>query len=442
MKAIYYGSELWQSSDYDQNKYGIPELKKYPMPDREHVKSAIRFFNYVSPKYEKELAAAIIKRIHEYHMTDISVGPDNRFGKYWNDNSLTHCGYYGIDPYDPYTTAKQHGVIGQKWGVWNEETRARYLGLRKRKRSGDEVSRTTGSIGSKSNRNAKGETGDFVTSKGIRLPRKQNSKEYENTIKEIEDDAKVINGGLMAAMFAENRDNNCAYCTTAYELRRRGYDVKAAESIVGVDLFSHPDLMFKGAKANLLVDVTDYKKDKEGNYILDKNGNKELSFSAQLMPKGISKQQFNEIEKELVKQGEGARGNIFGMFAGSAFAGHSMAYEIVNGKLCIIDAQVGTVHDGSSILKSPYQDLKDFREVYYTRTDNLAINEKLIDNFVVDASAKSKVDAAKVAKTALSMASFFIPGAGLAYYAVDAADNISKYNERKDAVDNAKKRGY
>ena len=425
MKAIYYGSEIWHNSDYDKNKYGLPELKKYPMPDREHVKSAIRFFNYVDPQHEKELADAIIRRIKEYHMTDISVGPDNRFGKYYQGDRLVHRAYFGVDPYNPDTTAEQHGVLGMKWGVWNEETRARYMGGK---------GRSSGST-TKSTQSKNSEVG-----KKLNYARK--TGEFESTIKEIEDDAKKVNGGMMAAMFAENRDNNCAYCTTAYELRRRGYDVKAAEAIAGVDLISHPDLMFKGAKANLLVDNTDYRKDKEGNFITDKNGNKQLTMSAQLFPKGLSKQQFNDIEKELVKQGEGARGNIYGMFAGSAYAGHSMAYEIVNGKLCIIDSQVGSVHDGSSIIKSPYQDLRNFREVYYTRTDNLKINEKLIDNFVVDASTKTNIDAAKVAKTALATASYFVPGASLAYMAVSAVDNASKYNERKEAYDNVVKRGY
>lgn len=67
----------------DEHKYGIPELKKFPMPDAAHVKSAIRFFNYVTPAYEKELARNIIKRIKEYNIMGINVGPDNRFKKYY-----------------------------------------------------------------------------------------------------------------------------------------------------------------------------------------------------------------------------------------------------------------------------------------------------------------------------------------------------------------------
>ena len=71
--------------DQEDQKYGLPDLKKYPMPDVDHVKSAIRFFNYVDKKDEKELAKNILKRIKEYGIVlgeDITVGEDNRFIKY------------------------------------------------------------------------------------------------------------------------------------------------------------------------------------------------------------------------------------------------------------------------------------------------------------------------------------------------------------------------
>ena len=82
--------------------YGIPQQKKFPMPDKNHVLSAIKFFNYVEPKYEKQLAAAIMRKIDEYGMDDVNVGPDNRFLKYWmkQGNELQH-----------------HGILGMKWGV-------------------------------------------------------------------------------------------------------------------------------------------------------------------------------------------------------------------------------------------------------------------------------------------------------------------------------------
>lgn len=68
----------------DDKKYGVPEQKKFPMPDADHVHSAIRFFNYVEPKYEEELAKAILKRAKEYgvDISEINVGDENRFKKY------------------------------------------------------------------------------------------------------------------------------------------------------------------------------------------------------------------------------------------------------------------------------------------------------------------------------------------------------------------------
>lgn len=36
--------------------------------------------------------------------------------------------YYAYNPYNPATSLRQHGILGMKWGVWNAETRARYMG--------------------------------------------------------------------------------------------------------------------------------------------------------------------------------------------------------------------------------------------------------------------------------------------------------------------------
>lgn len=74
-------------SEEDPHKYGVPEQKKFPLPDADHVRSAIKFFNYVEPRYEKQLARAIIRRMREYGLTfdDFTVGDNNRFKKYIPD---------------------------------------------------------------------------------------------------------------------------------------------------------------------------------------------------------------------------------------------------------------------------------------------------------------------------------------------------------------------
>ena len=68
----------------ERTDFGIPSLKKYPMPDPDHVKAAIRMFNHVDDEHEEELANNILKYIKKYKMTDINVGKDNRFHKYYS----------------------------------------------------------------------------------------------------------------------------------------------------------------------------------------------------------------------------------------------------------------------------------------------------------------------------------------------------------------------
>ena len=83
------GIDIRHSDEDDEaenkiHKYGVPEQKKFPLPDAGHVRSAIRFFNYVEPRYEEELAKAILARAKEYgvDISKINVGDENRFKKY------------------------------------------------------------------------------------------------------------------------------------------------------------------------------------------------------------------------------------------------------------------------------------------------------------------------------------------------------------------------
>lgn len=93
-----------EDTEENPKKFGVPEIKKYPMPDADHVRSAIRFFNYIDPKYEKELAEAILERAKEYgvDLDEMDIGDENRFKNYISDKDdhLEH-----------------HGIKGQKWGV-------------------------------------------------------------------------------------------------------------------------------------------------------------------------------------------------------------------------------------------------------------------------------------------------------------------------------------
>lgn len=87
-------------NELQKRHYAFPEKRKFPLPDRDHVLSAIKFFNYVSPNEERILANAILKRMKELGMSDVNVGPTNKFRKYYSGPELKH-----------------YGVKGMKWGV-------------------------------------------------------------------------------------------------------------------------------------------------------------------------------------------------------------------------------------------------------------------------------------------------------------------------------------
>lgn len=65
----------------DRTDFGIPSLKKYPMPDAKHVKLAIKFFNYVDKEHEAELAKNIKKYAKKYGV-ELEAGDNNRFSNY------------------------------------------------------------------------------------------------------------------------------------------------------------------------------------------------------------------------------------------------------------------------------------------------------------------------------------------------------------------------
>ncbi len=78
-----------QLSSSDRNNlpdsaFGLPKWRQWPMPDKEHVLLAIRFFNYVEEKFEKELASNITKKIKEFFMEEeVHVTKKNRYYPYW-----------------------------------------------------------------------------------------------------------------------------------------------------------------------------------------------------------------------------------------------------------------------------------------------------------------------------------------------------------------------
>ena len=119
--------QITLEKEYPEDCYGLPDRKAYPMPDKQHVSNAIRFFNYAKKDEEEELARNINRHIQKYRMTDIHVGKKNRFRKYYkpinesftlNDfsNALQTC----IDELNTLTENKdRYKLYGKMRGLVN-----------------------------------------------------------------------------------------------------------------------------------------------------------------------------------------------------------------------------------------------------------------------------------------------------------------------------------
>lgn len=88
-----------ERNDLSDKDFGIPSKRKYPMPDEDHVKSAIRFFNYCDKEDEEELASAIKRNMKKFNMKDVKIGKNNRFSKYVHETYITEIAYDSLKKY-------------------------------------------------------------------------------------------------------------------------------------------------------------------------------------------------------------------------------------------------------------------------------------------------------------------------------------------------------
>lgn len=132
---------------------------------------------------------------------------------------------------------------------------------------------------------------------------------------------------------------NCTMCTTAYELRRRGYDVEASITAQGR-----------------------YTKDAASWFNIDK---KDI----------VKTKRYRELVESLNSQPDGARGNIC-CEVGPYHSLHSMVWEKEKGKVIIRDCQTNTKYD--SVEDSIICKRCDNTSYQYFRTDNAVINEEKI----------------------------------------------------------------
>lgn len=77
-------------SELPDSAFGVPGKRKFPLDTEKHVRSAIKFFNYVDKEDEAELARRIIAAMKKFGIKDVKVGPKNRFSKYYHPKQSTN----------------------------------------------------------------------------------------------------------------------------------------------------------------------------------------------------------------------------------------------------------------------------------------------------------------------------------------------------------------
>lgn len=171
-------------------------------------------------------------------------------------------------------------------------------------------------------------------------------KKKSNTDSTIEEDSKKVNPNLN--IWKPGTGNNCANATLAYEMRRRGYDVKA-KPLYGGRIAADILKSYNFPKTSSMV------KNKENR-------------------KNFTKKAYETMMSDLNKMPDNARGAI--MFSRDNGAGHIFNWEKTNGRVRLVDNQdYGSKPD-------KFFNTEKMSSLTYFRTDNATINMNAVGTSV------------------------------------------------------------
>lgn len=186
---------------------------------------------------------------------------------------------------------------------------------------------------------------------------------------------------------------NCRRCTFAFEMRRRGFDVKATKTTNGqgqtvAGYLSATDKAGKIESSSKLSLITKYTKQKQASQKAFQDGtdagdqrllNAFEAFSAGAQTK--VNPNARDIFKSIEAQGNGARGELGVMWRGGG--GHSMAYEVVDGKAVVFDTQTGKAYDSVTAFREKFDFTMDSAGL--ARLDDIELNQDFLLRWLVNA---------------------------------------------------------
>lgn len=184
---------------------------------------------------------------------------------------------------------------------------------------------------------------------------------------------------------------NCRRCTLAYEMRRRGFEVRATRTTngKGQEFTGLYNAMSPGEKVVKKSDL--YKETFKAMRKAKKEGKGDVELDG---PFGKATQEFSKnqipnarIFNELSKHPDGARGELQMLW--TAGGGHSVAWEIVHGKPVILDCQSGEIMRSMSDMDRVYKEAggtAGINSATVTRLDNVAMNHRFLTRWLADAA--------------------------------------------------------
>ena len=270
------------------------------------------------------------------------------------------------------------------------------------------------------------------------------------------DNLQAINPGRTAGLFRkkglktmeiiDGSSTNCMLCTTAYDLRKRGFDVRAGKDL-GHNGFMPDDLfpkIYKNYKGTNDINLFDGDTNKINNAFFDilrKNGlNKYSTDDRTKAMKILLNDKYQNVLSEINKNPPGSRGNIMVWWNGGG--GHSMIWERdASGAVKILDGQTNAVYD--NFFDDVFMNTSALKPTHILRTDNLEIDPKGMKDFInTDTLFKTYVDnGAQIVKNLYMqdpVASFTIKSVATVPVAVGLV-NLNKKNQSKQKVEKGNK---
>ena len=270
------------------------------------------------------------------------------------------------------------------------------------------------------------------------------------------DNLQAINPGRTAGLFRkkglktmeiiDGSSTNCMLCTTAYDLRKRGFDVRAGKDL-GHNGFMPDDLfpkIYKNYKGTNDINLFDGDKNKINDAFFDilrKNGlNKYSTGDRTKAMEILLNDKYQNVLSEINKNPPGSRGNI--MVWWGQGGGHSMIWERdASGAVKFLDGQTNAVYD--NFFDDVFMNTSALKPTHILRTDNLEIDPKGMKDFInTDTLFKTYVDnGAQIVKNLYKQD----PVARLTIQSVAAVPvaaglvNLNKKNQSKQKVEKGNK---